>query len=65
MRVASTADPVWWQGRQQGSSQSQVTVLRRDGATLAPVGHASGLGQGQRIYSVRFGRHAQDRVIES
>ena len=54
LRVASTADPVWWQGRQQGSSQSQVTVLRRDGATLAPVGRVSGLGQGQRIYSVRF-----------
>jgi hypothetical protein len=54
LRVASTADPVWWQGQQQGSSQSQVTVLRRDGATLAPVGRVSGLGQGQRIYSVRF-----------
>ncbi len=54
LRVASTADPVWWQGRQQGSSQSQVTVLRRDGATLAPVGRVSGLGRGQRIYSVRF-----------
>jgi Beta propeller domain len=54
LRVASTADPVWWQGRQQGSSQSQVTVLRRDGATLAPVGRVAGLGQGQRIYSVRF-----------
>jgi uncharacterized secreted protein with C-terminal beta-propeller domain len=54
LRVASTADPVWWQGRQQGSSQSQVTVLRRDGATLVPVGRVAGLGQGQRIYSVRF-----------
>jgi hypothetical protein len=54
LRVASTADPVWWQGRQQGSLQSQVTVLRRDGATLAAVGRVSGLGQGQRIYSVRF-----------
>ena len=54
LRVASTADPVWWQGRQEGSSQSHVTVLRRDGATLAPVGRVSGLGQGQRIYSVRF-----------
>jgi uncharacterized secreted protein with C-terminal beta-propeller domain len=54
LRVASTADPVWWQGRQDGSSQSYVTVLRRQGATLAPVGRVSGLGQGQRIYSVRF-----------
>jgi hypothetical protein len=54
LRVASTADPVWWQGQQRGSSQSSVTVLRRDGATLAPIGRVSGLGQGQRIYSVRF-----------
>jgi hypothetical protein len=54
LRVASTADPVWWQGRQQGSSQSHVTVLRRQGSTLAPIGRVSGLGQGQRIYSVRF-----------
>jgi hypothetical protein len=54
LRVASTAEPVWWQGRQEGSSQSQVTVLRRDGATLVPVGRVSGLGEGQRIYSVRF-----------
>ena len=54
LRVASTADPVWWQGAQQGSSQSHVTVLRRQGATLAPIGRVSGLGQGQRIYSVRF-----------
>ena len=54
LRVASTADPVWWQGRRQGSSQSHVTVLRRQGATLAPIGRLSGLGQGQRIYSVRF-----------
>jgi hypothetical protein len=54
LRVASTADPVWSQGEQQGSSQSYVTVLRRQGATLAPIGRVSGLGQGQRIYSVRF-----------
>jgi hypothetical protein len=31
-----------------------VTVLRRQGSTLAPIGRVSGLGQGQRIYSVRF-----------
>jgi hypothetical protein len=54
LRVASTADPVWAQGEQQGSSQSYVTVLRRQGSTLAPIGRVSGLGQGQRIYSVRF-----------
>jgi Beta propeller domain len=54
LRVASTEEPVWSQGEQQGSSQSHVTVLRRQGSTLAPIGRVSGLGQGQRIYSVRF-----------
>jgi hypothetical protein len=54
LRVASTSEPVWWQGAQQSESQSQVTVLRRQGSTLAPIGRVSGLGQGQRIYSVRF-----------
>jgi hypothetical protein len=46
LRVASTADPVWWQGRQQGSSQSHVTVLRRDGATLAPSGASPAWARG-------------------
>ena len=54
LRVASTSEPVWWQGAQQSDSESYVTVLRRQGATLAPIGRVSGLGKGQRIYSVRF-----------
>jgi Beta propeller domain len=54
LRVASTSRPTWWQGAQTVASQSFVTVLRRAGATLAPVGRVAGLGQGQRIYSVRF-----------
>jgi uncharacterized secreted protein with C-terminal beta-propeller domain len=54
LRVASTSRPTWWQGGQTVPSQSFVTVLRRAGATLAPVGRVAGLGQGQRIYSVRF-----------
>jgi uncharacterized secreted protein with C-terminal beta-propeller domain len=54
LRVASTSRPAWWQGAQTVPSQSFVTVLRRAGATLAPVGRVAGLGQGQRIYSVRF-----------
>ena len=31
-----------------------MTVLRRQGPTLVPIGRVAGLGQGQRIYSVRF-----------
>ena len=54
LRVASTSEPVWWQGAQQSDSESYVTVLRRQGSTLAPIGRVSGLGKGQRIYSVRF-----------
>jgi uncharacterized secreted protein with C-terminal beta-propeller domain len=54
LRVASTSRPAWWQGAQTVPSQSYVTVLRRQGATLAPIGRVAGLGQGQRIYSVRF-----------
>jgi Beta propeller domain len=54
LRVASTSRPTWWEGAQAVSSQSYVTVLRRAGTTLAPVGRVAGLGQGQRIYSVRF-----------
>jgi Beta propeller domain len=54
LRVASTSEPVWWPGAPQSESQSHVTVLRRQGSTLLPIGRVSGLGRGQRIYSVRF-----------
>jgi uncharacterized secreted protein with C-terminal beta-propeller domain len=54
LRVASTSRPTWWEGGQAIPSQSYVTVLRRDGATLQPIGRVAGLGQGQRITSVRF-----------
>jgi uncharacterized secreted protein with C-terminal beta-propeller domain len=54
LRVASTTRPMWWQGTEGEPSQSLVTVLRRQGSTLAPIGRVAGLGQGQRIYSVRF-----------
>jgi uncharacterized secreted protein with C-terminal beta-propeller domain len=38
----------------QEQSQSMVTVLERQGDVLAQVGQVSGLGPGERIYSVRF-----------
>ena len=52
LRVASTTEPIWWDGTQQEPSRSLVTVLR--GKTMATVGQVDGLGHGQRIYSVRF-----------
>ena len=51
LRVATTTGDTW--GRRT-SSQSAVYVLRADGATLKRVGAVTGLGKGERIYSVRF-----------
>ncbi|MFI5487833.1 beta-propeller domain-containing protein [Micromonospora echinaurantiaca] len=51
LRVATTVED----GRAgRARSESAVRVLRRDGGTLAPVGAVTGLGRGERIYSVRF-----------
>ena len=42
-------------GRHRGTqSQSTVTVLKEDGARLVRIGSVTGLGQGERIYAVRF-----------
>lgn len=38
----------------RGSTQSMITVLRRNGNTLGQVGHVDGLGVGERIYAVRY-----------
>jgi uncharacterized secreted protein with C-terminal beta-propeller domain len=56
LRVASTDEPSWLpEGGQPTPAHSYVTVLspRPDGA-LAQVGQVGGLGEGQRIYGVRF-----------
>lgn len=52
LRVASTTAPEgwWW----SDESESRVTVLRRVGANLVPVGEVGGLGEGERIFAVRF-----------
>ena len=54
LRVASTSAPIWWTGAKPPASQSYVTVLADRGGTLSQVGQVSGLGAGQKIYSVRF-----------
>ncbi|MDX6718673.1 MAG: hypothetical protein QOJ63_927 [Solirubrobacteraceae bacterium] len=54
LRVASTDEPQWFDGRLTGRSESFVTVLAERGTTLAPLGRVGGLGRGERIYAVRF-----------
>jgi hypothetical protein len=55
LRVASTSRPIWWAGmKPTDDSQSYVTELGIGASGLSHVGQISGLGQGQRIYSVRF-----------
>jgi uncharacterized secreted protein with C-terminal beta-propeller domain len=56
LRVASTDEPSWLpEGGQATPAHSYVTVLSpRPGGALAQVGQVGGLGEGQRIYGVRF-----------
>jgi uncharacterized secreted protein with C-terminal beta-propeller domain len=54
LRVASTEEPVWFDGRPDGESESYVSVLAEHGRSLDLLGRAAGLGRGERIYAVRF-----------
>ncbi len=55
LRVASTNDPSWgWWSRGDQPSVSRVDVLARDDRQLRIVGSVGGLGQGERIFAVRF-----------
>lgn len=54
LRVASTNVPVWGWWRADGTSESRVDVLERDGGRLRVVGSVKGLGRGERIFAVRF-----------
>ncbi|WP_445152075.1 beta-propeller domain-containing protein [Baekduia sp. Peel2402] len=56
LRVASTDEPSWLpEGGQSTPAQSSVTVLKPGpSGALSQVGQVSGLGQGERIYAVRF-----------
>ncbi len=51
LRVAATTSPSWWWSEE---SESHVTVLRPDGNLLEEIGSVWGLGEGERIFSVRF-----------
>ena len=54
LRVASTEQPAWFEGRLTRDSESFVSVLVERGSQLALLGRAEGLGKGERIYAVRF-----------
>jgi hypothetical protein len=54
LRAATTDSPQWWGGEQIAQSQSYVSTLRETSGALAPLGNVGGLGQGERIYAVRF-----------
>ena len=51
LRVAATSSPPWWWSE---DSESHVTVLRPEGDLLEEIGSVWGLGEGERIFSVRF-----------
>ncbi|MEQ4300653.1 beta-propeller domain-containing protein [Plantactinospora sp. B6F1] len=51
LRVATTSGRTWGPNPR---SSSAVYVLRADGRTLTEAGRVTGLGKGERIYSVRF-----------
>jgi uncharacterized secreted protein with C-terminal beta-propeller domain len=53
LRVVSTDTPAWW-GDGSGDSQSYLTTFRAGGGKLNQVGQLGGLGQGERVYAVRF-----------
>lgn len=52
LRVASTTAPVWWGSGED--AESRITVLRQIGDSLVRIGIVDGLGETERIYSVRF-----------
>lgn len=52
LRVASTTSPDGWGW--STDSESRITILARSGNRLAERGVVTGLGEGERIFSVRF-----------
>jgi uncharacterized secreted protein with C-terminal beta-propeller domain len=54
LRVATTEEPPWMPGADQGETESYVTVLDEIDKRLVQVGRVGGLGKGERIYAVRF-----------
>jgi uncharacterized secreted protein with C-terminal beta-propeller domain len=53
LRVVSTDAPAWWSNA-GNDTQSYLTTLRQGSGNLVQVGRVGGLGQGERVYAVRF-----------
>jgi hypothetical protein len=53
LRVATTEQPLWFDGTARQST-SGVSVLRERAGRLETIGRVGGLGEGERIYAVRF-----------
>jgi uncharacterized secreted protein with C-terminal beta-propeller domain len=52
LRVVSTQTPAWW--GPGANSQSFLTTLKMQDGSLTQVGQVGGLGQGERVYAVRY-----------
>ena len=52
LRVVSTDAPAWWGSG--GDTQSYLTTLGQGNGGLVQLGRVGGLGQGDRVYAVRF-----------
>ncbi|HWB22820.1 MAG TPA: beta-propeller domain-containing protein [Gaiellaceae bacterium] len=52
LRVVSTDAPAWWGS--SGDTQSYLTTLGQGNGGLVQLGRVGGLGQGDRVYAVRF-----------
>ena len=52
LRVVSTDSPAWW--GDGPASQTYLTTLEPENGQLVQVGQLGGLGQGERVYAVRF-----------
>lgn len=50
LRVATTDGSPW----SEGTTESGIVVLARDGEQLVPVGQVGGLGRDEQIYAVRY-----------
>jgi hypothetical protein len=53
LRVVSTESPAWW-GDTGDSQQSYLTTFHEDENGLVQAGRVGGLGQGERVYAVRY-----------
>jgi hypothetical protein len=54
LRIATTTQPPWRDPGAPIPSDNGVHVLAQQGAKLVEIGQVVGLGQGERIYAVRF-----------